>query len=200
MKRKAPSRKTVAKPARSRPVTAKASPLRRTAGKTPRTARLVAKLVAKPAAPVRVSRPPIKSLRRVKISADYRPTEKEPFMNQRMREYFRQRLVRWRRELVDESSEALGYLQEGTTPEADLADRASTEVDRTLKLRTRERARKLIDKIDEALERVANGSYGYCEDTNEPITLRRLEARPIATLSIEAQERHERMERTHRSD
>ena len=196
MKRKSITQKTVAKPARPRSVAAKASPLRRTPDKTTR----IAPLAARPAAPTRLSRPRIKSLRRVKISPDYRPTEKEPFMNPRMREYFRQKLVRWRRELVDESSEALGYLQEGSSPEADLADRASVEVDRTLKLRTRERARKLIDKIDEALERVADGSYGYCEETNEPITLRRLEARPIATLSIEAQERHERMERTHRSD
>ena len=136
----------------------------------------------------------------VKLPAGYRPTEKEPFMNARMREYFRQKLISWRGELVRESEETLQSLQEGGIVEPDIADRASVETDRSLELRTRDRARKLIAKIDEALERVEKGTYGYCEETGEPVSISRLEARPIATLSIEAQERHERMERTHRDD
>ncbi len=134
----------------------------------------------------------------VTLSPDYRPTEDEPFMNPVMKEYFRQKLLHWRTELLDESNETLQSLQEGSVAEPDLADRASTETDRSLELRTRDRARKLINKIDEALERIDDGSYGYCEETSEPISIRRLEARPVATLSIEAQERHERMEKTHR--
>jgi DnaK suppressor protein len=121
-------------------------------------------------------------------------------MNERQREYFRQKLLKWRAELIRESEETLEHLQEGGLQEPDLADRASAEMDRTLELRTRDRARKLIAKIDAALERIENSVYGYCEETGEPIGLRRLEARPIATLSVEAQERHERMERTHRTD
>ncbi len=136
----------------------------------------------------------------VTLPPDYRPSDDEPFMNDLQREYFRQKLLSWRQELLRESEETLEHLQEGGLQEPDLADRASAEMDRTLELRTRDRARKLISKIDAALERLSNGTYGYCEETGEPITLRRLEARPIATLSIEAQERHERMERTHRSD
>lgn len=136
----------------------------------------------------------------VTLPPDYRPSDEEPFMNERHREYFRQKLLHWRLELLRESGETLQHLQEGGLQEADIADRASAETDRALELRTRDRARKLIAKIDEALERIENGTYGYCEETNEPIGLKRLEARPIATLSIEAQERHERMERTHRED
>ncbi|MDK9722011.1 MAG: RNA polymerase-binding protein DksA [Rhodospirillales bacterium] len=136
----------------------------------------------------------------VTLSPDYRPTEKEPFMNERMREYFRQKLLRWRHELLEESNETLMHLQEGGMQEPDIADRASAETDRALELRTRDRARKLISKIDAAMKRIDDGSYGYCEETGEPIGIKRLEARPIATLSIEAQERHERMERTHRED
>jgi DnaK suppressor protein len=141
-----------------------------------------------------------KKAKRVMLPTGYRPTDKEPFMNARMREYFRQKLLKWRDELVRESEETLQSLQEGGIVEPDIADRASIETDRSLELRTRDRARKLIAKIDEALERVEKGTYGYCEETGEPITISRLEARPIATLSIEAQERHERMERTHRDD
>ena len=115
-------------------------------------------------------------------------------------EYFRQKLLIWRAGLLDESSETLQHLQEQSMQEPDIGDRASLEADRALELRTRDRARKLIAKIDEALERIESGSYGYCVETNEPISLRRLEARPIATLSVEAQERHERMEKTHRGD
>ncbi|CAA6604526.1 RNA polymerase-binding transcription factor DksA [Rhodospirillaceae bacterium LM-1] len=136
----------------------------------------------------------------VTLPPDYRPSEKEPFMNERMREYFRQKLLRWRHELLEESNETLMHLQEGGMQEPDIADRASAETDRALELRTRDRARKLISKIDAAMKRIDDGSYGYCEESGEPIGIRRLEARPIATLTIEAQERHERMERTHRED
>jgi DnaK suppressor protein len=121
-------------------------------------------------------------------------------MNPLQLEYFRQKLLRWRGDLLREAGETLNSLGEGGISEADLTDRASVETDRALELRTRDRARKLISKIDAALERIENGTYGYCEETGEPIGLRRLEARPIATLSIEAQERHERMERIHRDD
>jgi DnaK suppressor protein len=134
------------------------------------------------------------------LPPDYRPTEREPFMNPMQLEYFRQKLLRWRAELLQESNETLQHLQEESLSEPDIADRASLETDRALELRTRDRERKLITKIDDALKRIEDGTYGYCEDTAEPISLRRLEARPIATLSIEAQERHERMERTHRDD
>ncbi len=136
----------------------------------------------------------------VDLSADYRPSVKEGFMNEKMTEYFRRKLLKWRGELLDESSETLQHLQEGVVTEPDMSDRASIETDRSLELRTRDRARKLISKIDEALDRIAKGTYGYCEETSEPISLSRLEARPIATLSLEAQERHERMEKTHRDE
>lgn len=136
----------------------------------------------------------------VTLPPDYRPSEDEPFMNETMKEYFRHKLLAWRSELLRESDETLAHLQEGGLQEPDIADRASAETDRALELRTRDRERKLIAKIDAAIERINDGSYGYCEETGEPITIRRLEARPIATMSIEAQERHERMERTHRED
>jgi len=136
----------------------------------------------------------------VTLPPDYRPTESEEFMNPMMLEYFRRRLLRWRAELLAEANATLANLQDGGILEPDLTDRASVETDRALELRTRDRARKLIAKIDAALERVENGTYGYCEETGEPISIKRLEARPIATLSIEAQERHERMEKTHRDD
>jgi len=136
----------------------------------------------------------------ITVAQDYRPSEKEPFMNAKQQEYFRRKLLVWRAELLKESEETLESLQEGGLQEPDLADRASAEMERSFELRTRDRARKLITKIDAALQRIEDGSYGYCEETGEPISLKRLEARPIATLSLEAQERHERMERTHRSD
>ncbi|HWL83977.1 MAG TPA: RNA polymerase-binding protein DksA [Roseomonas sp.] len=136
----------------------------------------------------------------VTLPPDYRPSENEEFMNPVQQEYFRQKLLRWRHDLLREAGDTLASLSEGGIAEADLTDRASVETDRALELRTRDRARKLIAKIDQALERLENGTYGYCEETGEPIGLRRLEARPIATLSIEAQERHERMERVHRDD
>ena len=134
----------------------------------------------------------------VTLSPDYKPSNKEDFMNPVMSEYFRQKLLAWRSDLLNDSNETLQSLQEGGIQEPDISDRASIETDRSLELRTRARARKLISKIDEALERIANGEFGYCDETSEPISLSRLEARPIATLSVEAQERHERMEKTHR--
>ncbi len=130
----------------------------------------------------------------------YHPSEGEDFMNDRMSGYFRGKLRQWRSDLLQESSDTLLHLQESSTAEPDLADRASLETDRSLELRTRDRERKLLAKIDSALARIEEGTYGYCEETMEPISIRRLEARPIATLSIEAQERHERMERTHREE
>lgn len=134
------------------------------------------------------------------LPPDYRPSEDETFMNPVMREFFRQKLLAWRQELLETSSETLHSLQEGGIQEPDIADRATVETDRSLELRTRDRERKLLMKIDEALERLADGSYGYCEETGEPIGVRRLEARPIATLSLEAQERHERQERVQREE
>ena len=136
----------------------------------------------------------------VTLPPDYRPAEDEEFMNARQVEYFRQKLLRWRAELIREADGTLASLSEGGILEADITDRASVETDRALELRTRDRARKLINKIDQALQRIDTGTYGYCEDSGEPIGLRRLEARPIAIMSIEAQERHERMERVHRDD
>jgi DnaK suppressor protein len=136
----------------------------------------------------------------ITLPPDYHPTDDEEFMNPLQTEYFRQRLIRWRADLLREADGTLASLSEGGILEADITDRASVETDRALELRTRDRARKLISKIDQALTRIENGSYGFCEETGEPISLRRLAARPIATLSIEAQERHERMERVHRDD
>ncbi|AZS20561.1 MULTISPECIES: RNA polymerase-binding protein DksA [unclassified Caulobacter] len=132
--------------------------------------------------------------------SDYRPSEDEPFMNERQLEYFKQKLLAWKEEILRESRETVSHLQKETENHADLADRASSETDRALELRTRDRQRKLISKIDQALRRVEDGSYGYCEETGEPIGLARLEARPTATMSVEAQERHERRERVHRDD
>lgn len=131
---------------------------------------------------------------------EYRPSEDEPFMNERQLEYFRNKLLIWKDEILRESRETIGNLQTETENHPDLVDRASSEADRALELRTRDRQRKLISKIDEALRRIDDGSYGYCEETGEPIGLARLEARPTATLSLEAQERHERRERVHRDD
>jgi len=136
----------------------------------------------------------------MEIDEDYRPTEGEPFMNERQRDYFRAKLLRWKEDILREGKEMLAHLQDENNVLPDIADRASTETDRSLELRTRDRQRKLIAKIDSALKRIDDGSYGYCEETGEPIALRRLDARPIATLSIEAQERHERRERVYRDD
>ena len=135
-----------------------------------------------------------------KLPANYKPNKDEPFMNAKQREYFRQKLNNWREDLLQESSATLQYLQEESVNAPDMADRASMEAERSVELRTRDRARKLISKIDDALSRIEDGSYGYCVETEEPIGIHRLEARPIATLSLEAQERHERMERTYRDE
>tara|TARA_B100000686_G_C16618175_1_gene877656 strand:+ start:633 stop:1049 length:417 start_codon:yes stop_codon:yes gene_type:complete len=134
------------------------------------------------------------------LPPDYKPMAKEPFMNKKMLEFFRQKLLSWKSELLNETNSTIQILQEGGNSESDLGDRASVETNRSIELRTRDRARKLTTKIDQALERIENGSYGYCAETNEPISLSRLVARPIATLSIEAQERHERMEKTRRDE
>ena len=137
---------------------------------------------------------------RVTLSPDYAPSDDEEFMNPMQLEYFRQMLLNWRSELIKEAGETLNNLNSGNLQQPDMADRASLETDHQIELRTRDRERKLIIKIDEALSRIENGTYGFCEDTDEPIGLKRLMARPIAVLSLEAQERHERQERTHRED
>lgn len=132
------------------------------------------------------------------IPPDYRPTDEEPFMSELMLEYFRQELSAWKEELLQDADLTLQHLQEDTVKSADLGDRASAETGRSLELRTRDRARKLVMKIDDALRRIEDGSYGFCVETGDPIGVQRLEARPVATLSLEAQERHEKLERTHR--
>jgi len=137
----------------------------------------------------------------VSVQTDtYRPSDDEPFMNERQLEYFKQKLLTWKEDILKESRETLSHLQEETENHPDIADRASSETDRALELRTRDRQRKLISKSDDALRRVEEGVYGYCEETGEPIGLARLDARPIATLSLEAQELHERRERVHRDE
>jgi len=134
------------------------------------------------------------------LPPDYRPSEDEPFMNERQQEYFRLKLLTWKEEILRESRETIQNLQTEESQHADLADRASSETERSIELRTRDRQRKLIAKIDAALRRIEDGSYGYCEETGDPISIRRLDARPIATLSIEAQERHERREKVYRDE
>lgn len=137
----------------------------------------------------------------VTVPSNYKPTEKEPYMNPVMLEYFRQKLIEWKESILKDADNTLQDLQdEGGMREPDVADRASIETEVALELRARDRQRKLISKIDEALERIRNGEYGYCEETGDPIGIKRLEARPVATLTIEAQERHERMERTQRDE
>lgn len=134
------------------------------------------------------------------VDQTYRPSDDEPFMNERQLAYFRHKLLNWKDDILKESKETLSHLQDENHVLPDIADRASSETDRSLELRTRDRQRKLIAKIDAALKRIDDGSYGYCEETGDPISLRRLDARPIATLSIEAQERHERREKVYRDD
>jgi len=134
------------------------------------------------------------------VEEDYRPHDDEPFMNPRQVEYFRKKLLTWKDDILQESRETLEHLQEASVAHADIADRASSESDRALELRTRDRQRKLISKIDAALKRIEDGTYGYCEETGEPINLARLDARPIATLSLEAQESHERREKVYRDE
>ena len=134
------------------------------------------------------------------LDADYKPSDDEPFMNERQREYFRGKLMSWKNEILKEAKETLVTLQSESENHPDIADRASSETDRAIELRARDRQRKLIAKIESAIARIDDNTYGYCEDTGEPISLKRLEARPIATLSLEAQERHERNERVFRDD
>ncbi|WP_026782724.1 RNA polymerase-binding protein DksA [Pleomorphomonas koreensis] len=136
----------------------------------------------------------------IELADDYRPSDDEPFMNDRQREYFRRKLLQWKEDILRESKETLQNLQNENTNLPDIADRASSETDRSIELRARDRQRKLISKIEAAVKRIEDGSYGYCEETGEPISLKRLDARPIATLSIEAQERHERREKVYRDE
>ncbi|CAM5183162.1 RNA polymerase-binding protein DksA [Bosea thiooxidans] len=138
--------------------------------------------------------------KQILLDADYKPSDDEPFMNDRQREYFRGKLLAWKDEILKEAKETLVTLQSESENHPDIADRASSETDRAIELRARDRQRKLIAKIDAAIARIDDGSYGFCEETGEPISLKRLEARPIATLSLEAQERHERNERVFRDD
>ena len=130
-----------------------------------------------------------------KLPKNYKPTQKEKFMNAKMKEYFRQKLVSWKKDLLRESSQTLNNLQNENEAKPDITDRASEEIDRSFELRTRDRERKLINKIDAALQRIEDGSYGYCDETGDPISIKRLEARPVATLSLEAQEMHEKAEK-----
>jgi len=132
------------------------------------------------------------------INPEYKPSDDEPFMCERQREYFRAKLLAWKESILNETQETVVHMQESTQNIPDLADRASAETDRALELRTRDRQRKLISKIDAALRRIEEGTYGYCDETGDPISLKRLDARPIATLSLEAQEMHERREKVHR--
>jgi len=137
---------------------------------------------------------------KIVLGEGYRPSEDEPFMSERQKDYFRRKLTAWKEEILREASETIQTLQSENDNHPDIADRASSETDRSIELRARDRQRKLISKIDAALHRINDGSYGYCEETGEPISLRRLDARPIATLTIEAQERHERREKIYRDD
>ena len=130
-----------------------------------------------------------------KLPKNYKPTQKEKFMNAKMREYFRLKLINWKYELLKESSQTLNNLQTENEAKPDITDRASEEIDRSFELRTRDTERKLINKIDAALQRIEDGSYGYCDETGDPISIKRLEARPVATLSLEAQEMHEKAEK-----
>ena len=139
-------------------------------------------------------------MKKIIIDEKYRPSDEEPFMSERQREYFRRKLNLWKGEILREAQGTLVALQSENENHPDIADRASSETDRAIELRARDRQRKLIAKIDDALARIDDGTYGYCEETGEPISLKRLEARPIATLSLEAQERHERNERVYRDD
>ena len=200
--------KTVAKVAQTKAPTGKAVPVvSKPAPQTPSPASAPARTLAaaKQAASKKSEGTNKKMAARVKIAdivlpPGYKPAEREPFMNDMHRAYFRKRLLDWKDEILRQTRETLAILHEDSTQHADLADRATSETDRATELRTRDRQRKLIAKIDAALGRIEDGSYGYCEDTGEPIGLKRLDARPIATLSVEAQERHERREKVYREE
>jgi DnaK suppressor protein len=188
---KASANKSVAKPAVKASAT-KAKPGAKPAAKPP------VKMAAKSASPVKAPAKPAapkRDYKPAKLPAGYKPTLSEPYMNPMQMEYFRQKLLTWRKELMDESRETLDHLHEENWHQADIADRASLETEAGVELRTRNRYLKLISKIDAAIARIETGDYGYCEETGEPIGLKRLEARPVATLSIEAQERHEKEEK-----
>ena len=182
-----PAKKAVASKARGKPVA---------------SGRASVAKKSKPSKPAPKPKKPIKPMRSgpIVLPSGYRPVESEPFMNERHKLYFRTKLVAWKEEIVRQNRETLHVLHEDSAQHADIADRATSETDRALELRARDRQRKLIAKIDAALARIEDGTYGYCEETGEPIGLRRLEARPIATLSLEAQERHERREKVFRED
>lgn len=198
------SKRTAKKPAKAKaPSVARAAPSR--AAKSNGSAPAKSKTVEKKKVVGKQKVAGKKMTARAKSSSivlppDYRPSEDEPFMNERQRMYFRQKLLAWKDEIIRQTRETLAGLHEESTQHADLADRATSETDRALELRARDRQRKLVAKIDAALARIEDGSYGYCEETGEPIGLKRLDARPIATLSVEAQERHERRERVYRED
>jgi DnaK suppressor protein len=149
---------------------------------------------------MRLEKTLMRAAKKKMISDDYRPSEDEPFMSDRQRAYFRRKLMNWRDEIMRLTKETLQHLQDDSAQHADIADRATSETERALELRARDRQRKLIAKIDSAIARLDDGTYGYCEETGEPISLKRLDARPIATLSVEAQERHERRERVYRDE
>lgn len=149
---------------------------------------------------MRLEKTLMRAAKKKMISDDYRPSEDEPFMSERQRAYFRRKLMNWRDEIMRSTKETLQHLQDDSAQHADIADRATSETERALELRARDRQRKLIAKIDAAIARLDDGTYGYCEETGEPISLKRLDARPIATLSVEAQERHERRERVYRDE
>lgn len=186
-----------------KPKPVKVAPKKATKAPAAKASRTVA--TAKPAAAKKTEGIAKKMAARVKpadivLPPDYRPSDDEPFMNDMHRAYFRKRLLDWKDEILRQTRETLAILHEDSSQHADLADRATSETDRATELRTRDRQRKLIAKIDAALSRIEDGSYGYCEETGEPIGLRRLDARPIATLSVEAQERHERREKVYREE
>ena len=196
-----PAAKAASKAAAGK-VTAKAAPAGK-AGQAAATPRSIA--TAKPAPPVKSEGIPKKMIARPKpvnvvLPPDYRPSDNEPFMSDLQRAYFRKRLLDWKDDILRQTRETLAILHEDSTQHADLADRATSETDRATELRTRDRQRKLISKIDAAIARIDDGSYSYCEDTGEPIGVKRLDARPIATLSVEAQERHERREKVYREE
>ena len=203
---KPPAKKAVvsAKAAPSKPAPAKIAPGKQPATPTPLPARTIA--VAKPEPGKKsIEGIPKKMVARAKVSdvvlpPNYRPSEDEQFMSGMHRAYFRKRLIEWKDEILRQTRETLAILHEDSTQHADLADRATSETDRATELRTRDRQRKLISKIEAALSRIEDGTYGFCEDTGEPIGLKRLDARPIATLSVEAQERHERREKVYREE
>lgn len=199
-------KKTAAKPAPAKSSKEKMAMAAKPAVKKAAAAKVAARPAATPKPASKKSEGTNKKMApRVKIAdivlpAGYKPSDNEPFMNDMHKAYFRRRLLDWKDEILRQTRETLAILHEDSTQHADLADRATSETDRATELRTRDRQRKLISKIDAALGRIEDGTYGYCEDTGEPIGLKRLDARPIATLSVEAQERHERRERVYREE